>query len=204
MGKKKSRVKNYSAPTHTLLRREYLTFVGLGVLFIALLTLTVLQNTQMQNRQNAEDIETLLVFPNLTLENLQAVRLNDIREGREIILVKYPDNSWGLPNTESGQYDPTFAQNVPRTIILLPYQRIIENPSELEWTNYGLIPTPLFQIEFFTLEGESHVVAVGNRAPSNAVYYALVDEREDVYLIDRAPIDYLLAQIIRPPITPSP
>jgi hypothetical protein len=49
--------------------------------------------------------------------------------------------------------------------------------------------------------GDVHIVAVGTLTPSQAAFYALVDDHETIYLLDARAVAFLLATLESPPLT---
>ena len=47
--------------------------------------------------------------------------------------------------------------------------------------------------------GEEHIVAVGGPGRNDPIFYALIDERDELYILDRAAIDFLAEYFFEPP-----
>lgn len=141
----------------------------------------------------------LRIFPDLRVLDIQAIRLEDLNTDRELTLARAADGTWTAPDLE-GTLDETAASNIARTLVLLPYGRSINILPETEFETYGLAPIPRLMFQILEADGDSHVIAIGGLLDSGAAYYALVDERDEIFQIERGPVDFLKNQIGTPPI----
>ncbi len=141
----------------------------------------------------------LRIFPDLRVLDIQAIRLEDITSGEQLTLVRDADGTWTAPDLE-GTLDETAASNIARTLVLLPYAHSINILSDTEFEAYGLAPTPHLMFQILKADGESHVIAVGGLIDSDAAYYTLVDERDEIFQTERGAVDFLKNQIGAPPI----
>jgi hypothetical protein len=62
------------------------------------------------------------------------------------------------------------------------------------------VPNPVISVEFVQVDGTSHALAIGFRTPSETGYYALVDNRPEIYILERAPVDFLISVLRSPPV----
>lgn len=176
------------------MNRDRRLLIVLGLVFVALAALLVLQSqpaaapTFSQNR----------VFDGLREGDLQAVRLTNPPEGLSLTLVRALDGvSWTVPDS-AGTLNQDVAMLIARTMILLPAINTVQ--PEQEMSVYGLLPTPGITVEFILFDGTAHSVAVGFRNPTETGYYAAVDERPDIYILERAAVDFLISVLRNPPI----
>jgi hypothetical protein len=82
---------------------------------------------------------------------------------------------------------------------LLPYVGIV-TAADADITLYGFQPEGILSLEIALADGATHAVAIGYRTPTASGYYAFVDDRPELYILDRAPIDYLISQLREPPV----
>ena len=142
------------------------------------------------------------IFPDMAVLDIQAIRLRDPDSNQEFLISRGTDGQWTAPNaTEEERLDAHTASNIARTVILLHYERTLPVENSTQLAEYGFNPNGNLFIEVLLESGEGHVVAIGTLSGSRTVYYALVDERQEIYLLERAPVDYLITQVTNPPLT---
>lgn len=141
----------------------------------------------------------LRVFPELAVLDIQAVRLEDLTTDSQLTLARDDEGQWTAPGLE-GELDTSAASSIARTIVLLPYGRSINILNNTEFSDYGFNPAGQMQIQVLKLDGSSHVIAVGGLTDSEASYYTLVDERDEIFEVERGPVDFLRNHILSPPI----
>lgn len=137
------------------------------------------------------------VFPDLAVLDIAAIRLRSPETGKTFTLARQVDGSWQAPES-TGTLDDSAAAAIARTMVLLPYVNTTVLGSDL--TTYGFQPEGVLSLEIGLVNNQSHVVAVGYRTPTNDGYYALVDDRPELYILDRAAIDYLIKELRDPPV----
>jgi hypothetical protein len=141
----------------------------------------------------------LRIFPDLRVLDIQAIRLEDLSTGSQLTLLRDEQGNWTAPDLND-PLDETAASNIARTLVLLPYGRSINILPETDFKDYGLAPTPHLLFQILKVDGESHVIAVGSLTETEAAYYTLVDERDEIFQVERGAADFLKNQIGTPPI----
>lgn len=175
------------------------TLIILLFIFIALAGVALLQS---RLTAPVEETPYLRVFPDLAVLDIQAVRLRDPNSDLEFTISRGTDGQWTAPNAAAEEsLDADAASNIARTVVLLHYQRTLPLDGSTRLAEYGFAPNGGFFIEVVLPDGNGHVVAVGALSGSRTVYYALVDDRQEIYLLERAPVDYLITQLAHPPLT---
>lgn len=140
------------------------------------------------------------VFPDLETLQITAIRLqNPLNEETFILARDFENYEWTAPGL-TGELDLEVASNIARTIAIMPYRRSFEIDENTDLTQYGFRPNGEFLIQFITSDGEEHVIAIGEPTFESPTFYALVDERKEVYLIERAPVDFLVDNFMTPPV----
>ncbi len=140
------------------------------------------------------------VFPELETLQITAIRMENPLSGETLTLARDFDSyEWTAPGM-NGTLDLQAASNIARTIAILPYRRSFEVDENTDLTQYGFRPNGEFFIQFITSDGEEHVVAIGEPTFESPTFYALIDDRKQIYLIERAPIDFLVDYFLQPPI----
>jgi hypothetical protein len=130
-------------------------------------------------------------------DDVQAVRLRAPSTNQTLTITRAADGTWITPDHE-GVLNQNAAVVIARTFALLPYDRTVPQLGDL--SDYGFQSEGTLSLEAVMISGETHGVLVGARAPSDSVYYALVDDRPEIYLIHRAAIDFLISQLRTPPV----
>jgi hypothetical protein len=193
--------------------KNRILFLSLLAVFVVLAALTALTgqrpNTPIESAATAEAEATpeatieagdlLRIFPDLRVLDIQAIRLQDLESSAELTLVRDTDGTWTAPDLE-GTLDETAASNIARTLVLLPYAHSTNILPDTEFEAYDLAPTPRLLFQILKADGESHVIAIGGLLESEAAYYTLVDERDEIFQTERGAVDFLKNQIGTPPI----
>jgi hypothetical protein len=178
--------------------RLVLVFLAVFLLLAALLAYQESRPTQVDAPTPGE--RQAHVFPDLTLNSIQAIRLRSPETSESLILAREMGSAWTAPES-SGTLNSTEADNIAKTMVLLPYNDTLAVKSNADLSAYGFTPNGVLSIQILLFNGDSHAVEVGYRNPTEDSYYALVDERPDLYLVERAAIDYLISRVKNPPIT---
>lgn len=190
------------------------TLAVLGVVFIVLLGITYWQGSFLSEQFRQEVISAATstaansrfddlprVFTSFNEADIAAVRLGHPPSGLSLTL-----NRNGQGNWETQEYDGAVEQDVitiiSGTIVLLPYTRTLPIGEDTDLAQYGFVQdNPAgFTIEIVLIDSTSHGLFVGNRTPDTESYYTLVDERDEIYLLDAEPIEFLQFQLTNPPI----
>ncbi len=181
------------------------------VIFAALAVLVMLTSqqpvpiTELEATVEATEENLLLegslirLFPDLAVLDMEALRLEDLVNNHELTLVRASDGSWTAPNLE-GELDVDAVSSIARTLALLPYGRSVNILTDTDFTDYGLAPRPRFLFQIIKTDDTSHVIAVGSLTEAGHAYYALVDERDEIFQVERGPIDFLTNLIYPAPI----
>lgn len=86
----------------------------------------------------------------------------------------------------------------------MPYRRAIEIADDTDLEQYGFRPKGDFYIQFTTIDGEQHVIAIGEPTFDSPTFYTLVDDRLFIYVVESAPVNYLVQQFLNPPVSGEP
>jgi hypothetical protein len=185
------------------------TLIILGVIFAALVVFSLLSGSEpavpVSTAVPTVTIEaiptgTLLrVFPDLRVVDIQAIRLDDLVNGRALTLTRDADGGWIAPELDA-ELDDEQASSIARTMVLFPYASSINIVPNTDFERYGLTENPQMMLQILKTDGTSHAIAVGHLIDSERAYYVLVDERDEIFQVERGPIDFLRNLIISPPI----
>jgi hypothetical protein len=170
-------------------------------LFIALAIVLAYQNSRptVQPSAPTPGISSARVFPDLTLDGIRGIRLRSPETGAMFALSRGTDGVWTAPGS-AGTLDLVGADGIARTMVLLPYNASLPVPDGADMAAYGFTPEGVLSIEILLTDGGAHAVAVGYRTPTEDTYYALVDDRPDLYLVERAAVDFLILALREPPV----
>jgi hypothetical protein len=174
------------------------TLILLLMVFVALAAVVAYQNAQRQAELSRPIPLTNAVFSSFVADDIQAIRLRSPESGESFSIVRAGDGTW--TSDSSGTLVQDEANGIARTMVAMTYDGSFTLPEGQNLTTYGFTPEGVLSVEIVLSSGESHAVAVGYRTPTEENYYAIVDDRTEVYLILRAPVDYLISRLKSPPI----
>jgi hypothetical protein len=178
----------------------------LGVVFIALAAITILQNRQLTVENAAIPTEARFASfvgrdLDMTVLDIQAIRLRDPQTEGEFVISRDTTGNWTSPNSE-GSLDADAASNIAKTVVLMPYQQTVALTDSTDLTQYGFRPEGILSVEVLLTQDDSgHVIAVGTLSPSGLEYYVLIDDQPQLFLMERGAVDYLITQLTQPPLT---
>ncbi len=174
--------------------------MALAIAFVGLAALLAIQRSQPDAVEpTTTDVLYFHVFSNMAATDIQAIRLRSPETGDSFILTRAADGSWTTQDG-SGTVDSTAAESLVKTMEQLPYSRTLPLNDGDSLQIYGFTPEGILSIEFVLSDGTSHAIAVGYRTPTDDGYYALIDDRTDLYLLSRPAVDYLISLLKNPPI----
>lgn len=127
----------------------------------------------------------------VTVDDLAAIRLRDPETTKTFAISRDSAGNWIAPESV-GTLDATAAENIAKTVVLLPYERTIEVKADTLLTDFGFIPDGIFSIEILLRDNQTHAVVIGAFTPSQESYYGLVDSKEEIFVLERRAIDFLL------------
>lgn len=180
---------------------------GLFVLlmvFIALAVLVALQGRGIE-RDNQRILATLAeatpvfqrLFEDLAVAQLQAVRVQDANSGREFIMTRASDGTWTTP---SGTLNPDAGTNIAQVAVTFFYTRTLPPPENNRLAEFGFQPYGQMLIQLLLNDGQQHIIAVGGALQTGPEFYALVDDRPELYVVLRQPFDALYTLLEAPPV----
>ncbi len=170
------------------------------LVFVGLLVLTIGQNLTRVDVLPTPDVPFYQVFTDFVLLDVSAVRLRSPETGDTFAMAREPTTGVWQAISPEGSLNIETASAIGRTMVLLPYTRTISAPFGDDVETYGFTPEGILSIEIVLINGETHIVAVGYRIATELGYYAFVDDRPELYILARAPIDYLINQLREPPV----
>lgn len=182
------------------------SFAILLAVFVVMVAITVVQMSQPEQPQIAPDEVTPLaaviqrVFEDVAVLDIVALRIEDPANADRFTLQRAADGSWTAPASD-GELDANAASLIARTFVLLTYSEIITAETDALLSDYGFDPEPSLLITAVLNDESNHVIAIGGLTASGTRYYALVDDQEDIYLVDRAAVDFLRVALREPPIS---
>ncbi|MCA9906562.1 MAG: hypothetical protein KC547_22060, partial [Anaerolineae bacterium] len=161
---------------------------------------TLLRNRSSEPAEapTLNDLPFERVFPTLTDGDIQAVRLQNLADDSFLTLVRDETGQWAAPDIP-GVLDQEIAALIVRTVVILPVQGVFGLEGNPDLRDYGFNPDGNLLIQIVLTNGTQHGIVVGGIAPSGNGVYALVDSQPSMYLLERAAIAFLVAQIQSPP-----
>lgn len=175
--------------------RWFLLVVG-GVLIAIMVAISIYQS--QPRTLTIEDLRRNAVFPEVTVLDLLTINLRDPNYALTFTLSRAADGTW--TSDRPGTLDAEVATQIAQTVVLMPFERAFPVGDNL--AQYGFNPNGKLFVEFVLIDGTQHVLAVGGFLPErDQGYYALVDDRPEIYIIPRGPLDFLIQNLYNPPLT---
>lgn len=148
-----------------------------------------------------------VVFSGLTGGEITAIQLFD-PNSRTRLTLEYTNTGWQAleyPNEVISQQEISY---ILTTLANLPYQRSFPVDATSQLGQYGFYANGqyLFGVQFITMDGNGHVLAIGNPASDhmtptpNQAFYALVDDLPEMYLVSAPAVYYLIDKMTNPPL----
>jgi len=114
----------------------------------------------------------------------------DVR-GLPALELRQQVGTWFSPSAQV-LVDQTAAEGLVRTLAELPSLGKLEDVTPERYAEFGLSRQDLqMLIQIVRLDGTPHALVIGNRTTDDRAYYALVDDRPEVYLVLRGAVEYL-------------
>jgi hypothetical protein len=136
----------------------------------------------------------------MSINDITAIRLRSIQSQKTFTLSRDSTGKWTAPDNP-GTLDLTMADNIAKTVVLLPYEKTIEVKPDTLLSDFGFRPDGVFSIEILLRDNKSHAITIGDLNSSEVSYYGLVDDKKLIYIMERRAIDYLWVQLRQPPVT---
>ena len=136
----------------------------------------------------------------MTVDDITAIRLRDPESKKTFAISRDSTGNWTAPDS-SGKLDATTANNIAKTVVLLPYEKTIEVKPDTLLSDFGFQPDGIFAIEVLLRNNKTHAILIGDLNTAEVSYYGLVDDKKVIYVMERRAIDYLLIQLNKPPLT---
>ena len=175
-------------------------FLGLVVILIVQQVTNNSDNSSQFNNQTAlqfNSADNQAIYPDLSVEDIAAIRLEDPILRSRVTLQRNEDDTWSIQG-DSRPIDQAYAESIAQTISLLPYSYVIDGIEPSEYPDYGLSQRDaLLFVQVILRDGTGHIIAIGNQTSTRDGYYALVDDNPQLYIIDRDPdpIAYLIVYL---------
>jgi hypothetical protein len=187
-------------------------FLGiLIVIFVALAAALVLQNNQVDPNadEGTEPTPQLRrLFPELAVLDILALRVEDRFTGDTFTLARNADGTWLAQideNSETAELEQNAGTILARSAVLMSHTQTITLSPDRSRSEFGFRPDAQLYVSILAVDNRQYVVAVGDPLQTGPYYYAIVNERPEIYVIDRAAIDTLAATLTTPPlVTPTP
>ncbi len=153
------------------------TLIVLGV-FVALAAFVLLYEAKRPSPPDAQATPTPLPLLNLTLADVQSLRLSD---GSRIVQLERQGETWVFTQPEPRPADPYRVQIEAGGLLSLQARRIVQE-QPLDLTPFGLNP-PALTLDILTLTGEAKQVRIGRLTPDTLNYYAQMQSDTRLYLV---------------------
>ena len=155
-------------------------------------------NAQPTATLTADPRDVQTVFRHLTPDRIQALRIDDPSSDRDLILESNGQGGWRLVGVaDPTAIDPIVAHNIAKTVAFIPYVEILPSGDDVELVNFGLTAETFWlQIQVILTTMETRNIVVGRLVPGEQNgYYALVDDRPEIYILNRGAVDFLVVYL---------
>lgn len=174
------------------------SLLALIVIFIGLVIAIFLQNRSIEQAIAPTATPSFSrVFPDLAVLDIQAIQIRDLRTEESFTISRTQEGIWSVINATVIEGAGT---SIAQTIAFLPYSQEIPITDGINRAEFGFDPFGYIFIEILLLNGEHHVVAIGNPLQNSPEFYILVDDRPIIYTAFRQPYDELASLLDNPPI----
>lgn len=181
------------------------TLLGLALVFVLLMGVFILQERALrEDARRPQPTPTPIlqrVFPDLAVIDIDAIRLLDPTNDNSFTIARGSNDEWVAVGME-GVLDQEAATLIARTMVLLPYRESFAIDDDTDLTQFGFRPTGDFILLVITSAGVEHSVAIGDPTMNSPNFYGAVDDRNEIYLIERPAIDFLVDHFLNPPVAP--
>jgi hypothetical protein len=148
----------------------------------------------------------LLKFLGLELDmavlDIVAVRVRNPQTGEGFSISRDAAGNWTAPDAPDKTLDTEAARNIATAVVTLQYRDTLNITDQTSLSDFGFNANGgILSVEVLLNDQSSHVIAIGRIAPSEIGFYGLVDERAEIFLFERGAVDYLLTQLVKPPLT---
>lgn len=177
-------------------------------IFLSLAAVLILQSnapsSDSENRgMNSQPTPQLRrIFPDLAVLDILALRVEDRITGEIFTMARDTDGSWLARSIDQETTLPLREDAgtlLARSVVLLGYTQTITLSPERDLSEFGFQPDAQIYIYIITVDNQQHVVAVGNPLQTGPYYYIIVDDRPEIYIVDRAAVDSLAVTLDTPP-----
>lgn len=170
------------------------------VIFIGLAVALFVQNQSIkQATLPTATPQFTRVFPDLAVLDIQAIQVRDLRTDETFTIARTSDGTWTVPAINETLIQGA-GTSIAQTIAFLPFTQEIPISDQLDPASYGFDPFGYVFIEILLLNGEEHVVAIGNPLQTAPEFYIRVDDRQIIYTAFRQPYDELASLLDNPPL----
>lgn len=179
--------------------------VILLMIFLLLAAALALQENSSRNVQPTPQSTPQLrrIFPDLAVLDIIALRVQDRITGETFTIARDIDGTWLAQSVDQETTQPleeNAGTNLVRSFVLLGHVQTIELTEERALAEFGFRSDAQMYITAITADNIQHAVAVGDPLQTGPYYYVIIDDRPEIYVVDRAAIDYLAAVLDTPPL----
>ena len=160
--------------------KKYKTLIVFFAVFVVLIGLYFAMKYANKIQAEKEQGDTIMVT---ALSNLASMEYKD---GESTISLEKEDDEWKLVDNAEMKLDSDAVQTIADTLSQVASLRVLEGAGEL--SEYGL-DDPAYTIQLTTESGKEVAFYIGDATGEN--YYATIDDKVVVYVIDSSAADAL-------------
>ena len=181
-----------------------------GIYILLMIFLVLATIVYLQDQRSSDDSQAPIaapafsrVFPDLSVLDILAIQMSFPETDLIVTFARETSGQW-IWLEEDQPISNDVGTSVARTVVLLPYTRTIPPPSDGDMTQYGFGETPQFLISVVTASNGELSVGIGDPLQTGPGFYGIVNDREQLYVLQRSPIDFLVSLVLEPPETSDP
>jgi len=187
------------------MKQSRITLFLLLALFVGMIVLIVMQSVQNESLENPSthenlidndvNLESMLLFPNLSASDVQTINILDPFLNSEVTIAKSDNNVWQVVANNNRLANQEYAESLAITLEKIPYIARISADGEIS-EGYGLNETDgLILVSAVLADEEVITFLAGNPVTTDDTtrgFYTYVDGRDDIYIVPPEPIMYLV------------
>jgi hypothetical protein len=180
------------------------TWIILGAFAIVLIGAIVWQygvapKVNVEPTPTVQPVTSVELFPNVDQSMVASLKLQSVSDQKELLLTRDASGEWAVTVPTTGTTDTNAATSLVSQVVALRTLTTMNPSSDL--SVYGL-STPTYIIKLTLNGGESHIINVGDAAPTGNAYYIQLDGGK-AEAVSNYDLDSILASLSNPPFQPT-
>jgi protein-disulfide isomerase len=187
------------------MRLDQRTVILLVVSLVVIVTVLLITSPASAPGVTPTSVEqTAPVFGELDQTTITGITVTNNDTGETTVLAKDAADVWTVSEATNSSDRATDQEAVTTALGTFTALASSENFTTENLADFGL-DTPTYTLVMTAADGTTYTLLVGNKAPANPRYYALVnDDTSTVYVVQQTQVNQLTNLIATPPYVPPP